>query len=734
MAPSTTNSISKNICYLWLILGLCTSPVFAKELLRNHDFSKGLKGWSVYIHKTLQESAKHHIDQSVLTIEIESAKSSDSLQLIHPVALKEGQRYKLSFDAKIDSKKAAIQVVCAQTRPPFNNYGLGKQLAFSTTWKRHHFTFVAKDLVQGNTPSIRLFLGKQSGKTLLRNFSLTEDATQITIPKINTSAENTSDAKAIALAQKKSSLLFHIVPTPKQLDMTSGSFQLGQKLFVQSSRPKATALLEREVTFITGKQKDDFQITAHPTDEPFLCVSNTAGIDLFENLQGPPPFEGGYTLAILPEGFAIKGFDDQGLRNGIQSLLQVLEQSPDGKMTQLTVRDLPDLTFRAMHVPLRRTGKSDEDTMNFYRWSFRRLGRYKYTHVCLMLRAPIKLKSHPELWPDAKFTPQQIKQIIEIGNNQGLVVFPELKTMGKFFTPRTSQADLQPYADLLERKVKRSSPKWKTLLRENLAANRMTAKKRTKEFDETQLSYGLNVASSKVLPLVRDCIDEIYELFNQPKLFHIGMDESFTFGTLWPKEISRGKMFADYANALNRHLKEKGCRTLIWGDMLLNHIQFPYFFAQNGGPPRNTSQALPLLDKDIIIADWQYGGAVLGVVPQHYPSVSWFRQNGFDVISASWYKPENMANLARDNGVTDGMGLMGTSWAMYMTYYIHTQKGPLPVTWRFWNRKKVQDLRELGIYASTAEAAWSLIDSKTNIAQYDNVEWEKRWLPHVTAK
>ncbi len=36
--------------------------------------------------------------------------------------------------------------------------------------------------------------------------------------------------------------------------------------------------------------------------------------------------------------------------------------------------------------------------------------------------------------------------------------------------------------------------------------------------------------------------------------------------------------------------------------------------------------------------------------------------------------------------------------------------------------------------ASTAEAAWSLLEAKANIEQYGSVKWEKRWLPRNDSK
>ncbi|MBL4701112.1 MAG: family 20 glycosylhydrolase [Phycisphaeraceae bacterium] len=706
---------------------LCSTVVFAGEYLENPDFSKGLASWSVYLHPSMRATTKRHIAQGVLTVEIGKSGASHRVQLMQKVAIKNGQSYKLSFDAKREGPESKTQILCSQQGKPFKSQGLNTSVMFLDQWSHHEFIFKAKNVIEKNSPVIRIQFGNQVGTVAFRNFSLTGSSDIKPVIKIDTMP---ATKNSTPVTQAYSTIAIRIVPQPKQVTKVKGVFLLGETLYIQSNNSKAADLFKREVIFITGKHEDDFQTTTRSSESFFLGVANTADVDLFGEIKSAPRHQGGYALSILPKGIAIKGYDEEGLRNGIQSLLQVLEQVPSGALPQMLVRDLPDLKFRAMHTRLRPPNhfgkdKTIEDALEVYRWMFRRLGRYKYTHVCLMMKGNFKFKKHPEVWPNAVYSHEDVKRFVALANEHGLEVFPEVKTLGKFFFGQP-KATLEAHEQMLDRKIRTHTGSWKNIFHANRSGKRLSAEQKQVKGDGG-LSIGFNVQNPDVLPLVKDCIDEMYEAFGQPQWFHVGADEAHFFGTSWPKEVNRGQMYANYINALNRHLKQKGCRTMMWGDMLLSHLQFPYFFENHGGPPLNTFEAMPLLDKDIVIADWHYGYEVGGVKPEHYPSVSWFRQHGFDVVGVPWFNQPGMRNFARDIAATSSMGLMGSSWALHLAYNLHTNKDAFknkPKT-----RKKIAGRHELGVLASTSEASWSILKSKENMAQYDSEQWEARWLP-----
>jgi hypothetical protein len=93
-----------------------------------------------------------------------------------------------------------------------------------------------------------------------------------------------------------------------------------------------------------------------------------------------------------------------------------------------------------------------------------------------------------------------------------------------------------------------------------------------------------------------------------------------------------GRLIADHINAIAAHLRRRGIRPLVWGDMLLDLAQFPGTHAANGGVTgwgsRNgTARALETLARDVIVCDWQY--ARFSPAEHRY-----LRNLGFDILPA----------------------------------------------------------------------------------------------------
>ncbi|MBL4700162.1 MAG: carbohydrate binding domain-containing protein [Phycisphaeraceae bacterium] len=400
--------------YHWALVLLLSATAFGGEQLKNPHFKKGFSNWPLYIHPNLKPSTTRKVGEGVLTITNNSPDKPQHVQLSQVITLEEGQKYKLSFKAKREGAEVKTRVLCVQkSKTGFSN-GLDKTITVSKKWSEHTLIFTATR-IDAKVPSIlRIFLGNQNTISF-REFSLT---------KVTASAVKKSST---ATSTYKGPQPFRIIPTPRELTLGEGEFQLAQTLFIQSNRSFSTGLLEREVSFITGRSKGCFKSTTSESEVPFLCVSNTASVDLMGKTPTAPPYPGGYTLAILPDGIAIKGHDDEGLNNGIQSFLQVLEQHPNGTVPQLNIVDMPTMEFRAMHLILRPPyhwgKKTVAEVLDIYRWIFRRLGRYKYNNVCLMIKGELKLKKNPQVWPNATFTHEQVRQFLDVAAEHNLAVF-----------------------------------------------------------------------------------------------------------------------------------------------------------------------------------------------------------------------------------------------------------------------------------------------------------------------
>ncbi len=167
------------------------------------------------------------------------------------------------------------------------------------------------------------------------------------------------------------------------------------------------------------------------------------------------------------------------------------------------------------------------------------------------------------------FTPEQLRDLAEYGQRHGVDVFPEVESFGHTgFITRSPT-----YAHLLDRDPDGSS-----------------------EFS------GVSPVDPETLELMARLYREVASIFPSAYL-HGGCDEVNWGGSARSRQAlqsrSRAQIWADYLNALNRTTVDLHKELIVWGDFVLH----------------KEPQILGLLDKSIIIMDWNY--AENDAVPLH---------------------------------------------------------------------------------------------------------------------
>lgn len=167
------------------------------------------------------------------------------------------------------------------------------------------------------------------------------------------------------------------------------------------------------------------------------------------------------------------------------------------------------------------------------------------------------------------FTPDQLRELAEYGRSHGVDVFPEVESFGHTAYITRSPA----FAHLLDRDPG-GSP----------------------EFS------GLNPVDPATLELMTTLFREVASIF--PSIYlHAGCDEVNWGGSALSRQAlqsrSRAQIWADYLNALNRVAVDLHKALIVWGDYVLH----------------KEPQILGLLDRSIIIMDWDY--AENSAVPLH---------------------------------------------------------------------------------------------------------------------
>lgn len=152
-------------------------------------------------------------------------------------------------------------------------------------------------------------------------------------------------------------------------------------------------------------------------------------------------------------------------------------------------------------------------------------------------------------------------------------------------------------------------------------------------------------AEPKVFDIVFPLIDELIEA-SGCKTIHLGMDEVVLLGEC-PRcrDIPKPELFRRTLVKLHDHCAEKGVRTMIWGDRLLDAaIWHPEMVAETGKELPSDYDNLGIaacidqIPKDVILCDWHYGHN-----DEHFSGE--LLSHGFTVFPSCWDRPENAEHL-----------------------------------------------------------------------------------------
>lgn len=341
---------------------------------------------------------------------------------------------------------------------------------------------------------------------------------------------------------------------------------------------------------------------------------------IIENGEYVDCIEYDYAINVTEQGVYIRG---EGYNAVIRGLMTLIEKifcygRLDYKIECGATIEKPKMGFRSVHLCW-----FPEYSVEKMRKVIRICGVSKYTHVILETWGSIKLDTLKELSWECGFSKEEVKTLIAEANALGMEVIPFFQHLG--------HASLQRLGYTGKHTVLDQNPELEYLYYPG--------------------SYGWvwNFKCDEVRNMLKNVREELMELFGESEYFHLGCDESgMEFDA---KELS------DYLNEVNAHLNSKGRRAIIWGDMLLSHDFFEDRDYECNSTAEYANNLLENLDKDMVVADWQYN-----IKTDSWESAKFIRDKGFSVICCPWQENENM-NSAVNTVYDDGhFGIMKTTW------------------------------------------------------------------------
>lgn len=340
-----------------------------------------------------------------------------------------------------------------------------------------------------------------------------------------------------------------------------------------------------------------------------------------------------YSVNISRKGVEICAKSINGVRYALYSLRQIAIANRGTKeVTQYivpvgSINDYPAMDFRGLHLCwFPETHEYEIERM------IRMAAYYKFNYVVLEPWGTYQSKVAPWLnWDNPPMTKKVIKRLVAMANDLGVTLIPQLNLFGHASYSR-SRSGKHSALDL--------HPQYQSLF-------------------EPMAGWNWCLSNPEAKRVIADYMAELLEDYGNPKFFHIGCDEAHLPSC--PKCVSQpySKLFVEHIEFAHNVLVEHGARPMMWQDMLLKKGDARWKGYEANGTTE-TAKAAESLPKDIVICDWYYGDA-----KESYPSYSYFKSLGYDVLACPWKNVGGIRAEAKAIKEINAFGMLGTVWHHY---------------------------------------------------------------------
>lgn len=431
-----------------------------------------------------------------------------------------------------------------------------------------------------------------------------------------------------------------LVPTPKEFTQGKGAFGLQAETRIRTgSGGRETFIADvvrRELAKYHGIELpkasrtaagDGLILIGRPDTCPPLrsALAEHGILKRFDALKSE-----GYVVLVEPKRVLIAGKDARGTYYAARTFLQLvagatMEGQPP-RAPHCAIVDWPDFPFRAYMVSTCGFSQGPVPADVLKEHIYKEIAGYKYNCILWRVKNGYDYQGRPGIARASALPRDTYKELVRFAEDHFLDLMPSLNLHGH------ANWFLGPYPEL------REDGDIKTLC--------------TRHPD--------------TYPLLFDMTDQLIELFNRPKRFHVGLDEvRWQTPNLPPdkhcprcKGIPKWQIFADHVTRLRDHLKSRGVETWMWGDMLVRR--------HNGRAPFDCYKALDLIPKDVVLTNWSAGSAPGSCRELHEKGFPVVRGNSIEVPSVD--APHVFGNLASIWQCTPWRSVCGVGeWGVMMT-------------------------------------------------------------------
>lgn len=216
------------------------------------------------------------------------------------------------------------------------------------------------------------------------------------------------------------------------------------------------------------------------------------------------------------------------------TLLQLIIQGKGCRLPEVEVRESFKFTFRGYHLDIARGGVPKVET---FKEILRMLFLLKYNYFAIYFEDLFPWRKYPQIGSHrGRLTEEELKEIINYGNNLGIEVFPSLELSGHM---------------------------------ENILS--LPDFRRFSEWYNPREGC-LNLSDEKAREFAYELLEEAIDFFQSIKYVHIGGDETWALGR--GKSLNRTwtfegpKLYEMHHQKMIEIVLEKGKEPILWGDMI----------------------------------------------------------------------------------------------------------------------------------------------------------------------
>ncbi len=327
-----------------------------------------------------------------------------------------------------------------------------------------------------------------------------------------------------------------------------------------------------------------------------------------------------YVINVTDNGVYVEGYDYSSTLRGFLALLEKIKYSAEDDFFYIEnccITEKPLIDFRCVHLCI-----FPETKLDFLKRCVRSCAIAKFSHIIFEFWGMLKFDCMKELsWPFA-YSKEEIKNIVSEANTLGVEIIPMFNHLGHASACREING---------KHVVLDQNPRYEYMFN----------------------SYGWiwDFKRDDVYELLSKIRDELIEVCGEGSYFHIGCDEAYSVG----RNIGEALKMAEYLNRISNDLQSKGRRTIMWHDMLLSKEEFEGYVANSS--PEISDILIQNIDKNIIIADWQYS-----CHNKTWRTSQKFKENGFDVVCCPWDNRKNITEAVDTVTTNELFGIIHTTW------------------------------------------------------------------------